>query len=53
MDEPGRSSLEGHRREALRHMIPIDQKATAYVCEDGWCRKPTNQLSEFVQLLHP
>jgi len=53
MDEPGRSFLEGHRREALRHMIPIDQKATAYVCEDGWCRKPTNQLSEFVQLLHP
>ena len=53
MDEPGRSFLKGHRREALRHMIPIDQKATAYVCEDGWCRKPTNQLSEFVQLLHP
>ena len=37
----------------IQSVSRIDNKATAYVCEDYVCQRPTNELDAFVKLLKP
>jgi uncharacterized protein len=37
----------------IKDVTPIDNKPTAYVCENYLCKLPTNDLAELRKLLHP
>jgi uncharacterized protein len=39
--------------EFIQSVSRIDNKATAYVCEDYVCQRPTNDLEAFIKLLAP
>ena len=51
LHEPGSNTFLTKHLPALESMVAIDNKATAYVCENFTCTAPVNEPDELRKLL--
>ncbi|MCK4801514.1 MAG: hypothetical protein KAS84_05955, partial [Anaerolineales bacterium] len=49
-EDTGSSIL--HLAEFIENQVPIDGKATAYICQDYTCSAPTTDIKEMLNLLN-